>query len=164
MTETVNSGQEPSPERSPLLEDLRQQYVDALRIIDNEVPALIRDGHEMQAVLLLRRQKRAVSAVHEGLSVLYKAILTNKGVLKRFGSPRYARFGGDPIPTWQILEELSPGKEGSLCFLETMEAFRRVNYVKQHWAFEDIIITEIEYMFGALGVLVEPDFTGEKQA
>jgi hypothetical protein len=142
----------------PLVEALKREFLGAMTVIDNEVPRLIADGQEMRALTLLTTEQHKVVELHERLNTLYLMVLRNRDVLKRFGSPRYARLGGDPIATWEVRKKSGAGKKDWEYLSETMQAFRTVNYVKQHWAFPDLVVTEIHYMLAVLASIVEPTY------
>jgi HNH endonuclease len=140
------------------VELLRQEYQQAMSAIDSQVPALIRDGREMQALLLLLRTQAAVFELHKTLSTYYGLVLRNMENLREFSSERVRRMGGNPIPTWEILKNQSSGKEDWECMQETIAIFRRVNFFKQHWVFPELVITEVEYMLDVLAMFIEPGF------
>lgn len=134
----------------------RADYVEALRVIDNDVGQLIRDGKEMNALRLLQETVAKIVEIHAALASLYVILWNNLGILQHFGSQRLGRFDHKPLPIRALLKgQHATEDETEQVVLET---FRKHGICKKHWLLKEVMVAEIEYMLDALRILIEPDF------
>lgn len=144
------------PLSNPLIDKLEQDYKEALHIIDNEVPRLIKESKEMRAIILCHEQITSILNIHDVLQNIYYLIYNAQGLLERSNSIRFQQLTNKLVATRKIMEETGLPEESfeKSVLLELKAA----GFETKHWAIKTILLTEIEYMISILQILVEPDF------
>ncbi len=139
-----------------LVDFFRQEYENALRMIDNDVGAMIKQGKEMRALMLLGESMVKIAEIHESLSRLYTTILNGVETLRSFGSERLRQLGHDPLPVRAFLNGADVSEETAEKWV--LSKLQEQGVRCKHWLMKDVFIGEIEYMLDALQILIEPDF------
>ncbi|MEO8605176.1 MAG: HNH endonuclease signature motif containing protein [bacterium] len=144
------------PPSETLIQQYRDDYSQAMLVIDREVGGLIQQGKEMQALSVLAKNVATVVELHAALRVYYEVILGNLPVLRRFGSERLRQLGHDPLPTREFLR--AAGVKDDRVEGIVLKGLRETGYSRSHWLLEPLLLAEAEYMLDALQILVEPEF------
>jgi hypothetical protein len=139
-----------------LIDSCREEYKKALRIIDEDIGVMIKQGKEMRALMLLGENMAKIVEIHESLCTFYTIILRNVETLRSLGSERLKQLGHDPLPVRVFLKcaNISDEEVEKYVLNKLQEQGVRCN----HWLMKDVFIGEIEYMLDALQILIEPDF------
>jgi len=143
--------------KQTFIELLRADYLSALSAIDNEVKALIDNGQEAKALMLLMDYFKKITEIRDTLNTFYGIFFNNVDVLKRFGSERLKQLGYELQDTTETLKAKSDWTETEQ-MIAVLDNLSRVGVKKEHWFLGPIIPTEIEYMLDTLQILIEPDF------
>jgi hypothetical protein len=134
----------------------RDDYNEALRVIDNDVGELIKQGKEMKSLFLLGENAAKIHEIHEALASFYTIVFKGTATLHRFGSERLRQLGHDPLPIRAALEGEGLNAEEMESFV--LRTFHAQGIFKKHWWIREVFVAEIEYMLDALQILVEPEF------
>lgn len=145
-----------SKAKQTLIDQYKEDYEKALSAIDNDVKALVQQGKEMKSLILMSENLGKIIEIHESLSRLYTIIYNNTEVLKRFGSERLKQLGHEPKPIYEVVKDANAEKEDIENYV--VQELRKVGFSKKHWYIKERILSEIEYMFDALQILIEPEF------
>lgn len=74
------------------VEQLEDDYRDALMAIDEDAKKLVESGKEMKAVMLILGSLGKIASIHETLDTFYSAIYKHKNALSRFNSETKAAW------------------------------------------------------------------------
>lgn len=145
-------------ESSPktLIDKLRQEYHDAMRMIDVQSGEEIKSGQEMKGIMTHINAVSKLTEIHEALSTFYCALFRNVQLLERNKSQRLRQLGHEMLPILELMKDL----DGEERFKEIVivKGLRKIGYRKEHWFFKERFLLEIEYMLDSLSILIEPEF------
>ncbi len=146
-------------ENKTLVDQCEEDYLLALKSIDNDVPRLINEGKEMQGLVLFGNNLKLITEVYEVLENLYSVIYTFKDVLNHFDSRKLKVLGYELLPMKSQLEEsLGTERAGSAIDEIVVESMNELGIKKEHWYINSRLLTEIEYLIHTLRIMVEPEF------
>jgi hypothetical protein len=143
---------------------LRQEYQNAMHLIDTQSGEEIKSGHEMKGVMIFMTAGKKLQEIHEQLSTLYCILFRNQGLLESNNSERLKQLGHTMVVIKELVDEVigknPDGEEYSDEIKETtlIKEFNELGYRKKHWYFKEWFLVEIEYMLDTLSILIEPDF------
>ncbi|HNR13475.1 MAG TPA: HNH endonuclease signature motif containing protein [Syntrophales bacterium] len=145
-------------ESSPktLIDKLREEYHDAMNLIDVQSGAEIKSGQEMKGIMTFSTAANKLTEIHEQLSTFYGALFQLSELLKRNDSQRLKQLGHDMLPTLELIRNLDATDEVKDQVL--VNQFHEIGLRKRHWYFKERFLLEIEYMLDSLSILIEPDF------
>jgi hypothetical protein len=159
MNETVTLSSQPATAQlSPktLIDKLRQDYHDTMKVIDVQVGEEIRSGQEMKGIMTHITAANKLNEIHEQLSIFYGALFRNSELLRRNNSQRLQQLGQAMLPTLELLGEIDAKNEVKEKYV--VDQFHKIGLHKQHWYFKERFLLEIEYMLDSLSILIEPEF------
>lgn len=139
-----------------LIETYEKSYRDSLVVIKNEVESLIKNGREMEVIVLFENHMNEIHKVHKELTKLYTCIYKNQHVLQHYGSKRLQQVGHKLVPIKKLIDNPALSKEEIESNI--IKGIREVGVNYQNWAFNLCFLNEIEYMIKVLKILVEPEF------
>jgi hypothetical protein len=139
-----------------LIDKLREEYLDAMRMIDVQSPQEVQSGNEMKAIMTFTAAITKISDIHEQLSTYYTAIWRFQDLLIKNQSQRLRQLGHELLPTYDIMKDIDT--EDIVREQLVLNKLHDIGLRKKHWYFKERYLLEIEYMLDSLTILIEPDF------
>jgi len=147
--------------KKTFIEGLREDYQKALKVIDEDVGALIQNGKEAQGLTIFLKALNIIIDIRNMLVTFYTLFANNINVLERFKSERLKQLGYQLQPVCELLKESDASQE--VIEQHVLNCLHSVGFNKSHWYIKEVIVTEIEYMLDTLQILVEPDFVPSQE-
>jgi hypothetical protein len=139
-----------------LIDKLRKEYHDAMRLIDVQSGEEIKSGQEMKGIMTFTTALNKLTEIHEQLTTFYGALFRFSELLKKNESQRLKQLGQEMLPTLELLKDADAEDEVKEKFI--VDQFHKIGLRKQHWYLKERFLLEIEYMLDSLSILIEPDF------
>ena len=89
----------PSTKHLTLVNKLRNDYTEAINVVDNEVGKLIQQGREMRSLQLLNESLAKIIEIHETLAAFYALVFNNTETLRRFRLQHLNNSGTSRYPS-----------------------------------------------------------------
>lgn len=144
------------PPNQTLITQYRMDYEHALLAIDHDVAELIRNGKEMQSLVVLNQNLTYILKIHESLQNFYEVIISNYDILEKFGSERLKQWGDKLLLTRKQYEGASLSPDAIEKIVEGK--LSNAGYNRNHWHIKPVLLREIDYMLDVLQIIVEPEF------
>lgn len=155
MTETDTNAIQAVPQRT-LIDRLKDDYLSAMKNIDEVAGAQIQNGEEMKGILTHINNCTKLQEIHDQLSVYYGALYRNVDLLTRNNSSRLMQLGHELVPTLELIKDVDA--EADFKEKYVTDQLHKIGMKRSHWYFKERFLLEIEYMIEALKILVEPEF------
>jgi hypothetical protein len=164
MNETTslqsNSSMAESSQKT-LIGAFRQEYQNAMHLIDVQSGQEIKSGHEMNGITTFLTAAKKLQEIHEQLSTFYCILFRNKALLELNNSERLKQLGHGMVEIKELFIEGLDSHDSSTneyCEKKVLEKLGKLGYSKKHWYFKEWFLLEIEYLLDTLSILIEPDF------
>jgi hypothetical protein len=131
-----------------LIDKLRKEYHDAMRLIDVQSGEEIKSGQEMKGIMTFTTALNKLTEIHEQLTTFYGALFRFSELLKKNESQRLKQLGQEMLPTLELLKDADAEDEVKEKFI--VDQFHKIGLRKQHWYLKERFLLEIEYMLDSL--------------